>query len=117
MEPVVSRPGRESLQAEYSRTVFVDELDNSSATASDAGQRIIGDNDWQSGFLHQEFVDVAQHGATTGEDDAAFGDVRTQLGRRLLKRFFNSTNDALQRFLQSFENLVAVECKAARHSL
>ena len=48
-----------SLQSEYSWAVLVDELDDPSAAPGDAGQRVVGDDDRQSGFLHQEFVEVA----------------------------------------------------------
>ena len=36
----------------------------------DAGQRLVGDDDRQAGFFHQQAVEVAQQGATAGQDHA-----------------------------------------------
>jgi len=97
--------------------VFVDEFNYSTTAAGDTGQRIICDDNGQAGLFHQQFVDVAQHGATAGQDDTAFRDIGTQLWRRLLQRFFHRANNTLQRFLQSFQDFIAVQGKASRYAL
>src|SRR5690606_11531645 len=79
-------------------------------------QRIVGDDDRQAGFFHQQLVDVAQQRAAAGEHDAALRDVGAELRRRLLQRFLDGTDDALQGLLQGLEYLVAVQREAARHT-
>lgn len=41
------------LQAENRRSVLVDEFDDSTAAARNAGHGIVSDDDGQSGFFHQ----------------------------------------------------------------
>ena len=53
------------FQAENRRAVLVDEFDDSTTATGDTGQRIIGDNDRQSGFFHQQLVEVAEQCAAT----------------------------------------------------
>ena len=67
--------------------MFVDQLDNPAAATRDARQRIVSNYDRQSGFFHQQFVDIAQQCAATGQDDATIGDIGAQFRRRLLQRF------------------------------
>src|SRR5262245_25934534 len=106
-----------SIEAEQARTVLVDQLQHLAAPASYPAERILGNHHRQAGLFHQQLVAVAQQRATAGEHDAALGDVRTQLGRRLLERGLDRANDALQRLLQRLEDLVRVEREAARHAL
>ena len=54
---------------------LVHQLQDATAAPRDAGQRILGDDDREAGFFHQQLVDVTQQCAATGEHDAAFGDV------------------------------------------
>ena len=56
-------------------TQLVHQLENASTAARNAGQWIIGYDDWQAGLLGQELIDVAQQRATTGENDAPLGDI------------------------------------------
>src|SRR5262245_39956966 len=84
-----------SAEAEQPRMLF-GQLEDSPAAARDAGQRILGDDDRQTGFLHEELVDVLEECAAAGQHDAALGDVRAELGRRLLERLLDGLHDALQ---------------------
>src|SRR5262245_17927785 len=93
------------------------QLEDAAAAAGDAGQRIVGDDDRQAGFLHEQLVDVLEQRAATGQDDAALGDVRAELRRRLLERLLDRLYDALQRLLHGLEDLVRVQREAARHAL
>jgi hypothetical protein len=63
------------FQAEYSRTVFVDEFDDASAAPGNAGQWIVCDDDGQAGFFHQQLVDVTQQRAAAREYDSAVSDI------------------------------------------
>src|SRR6185312_11793467 len=106
----------ELFQAKVSRSQLIHQLEDASATACDAGERIVRDYDGKAGLLRQELVDVTQERATAREDDTALGDVRTELGRRLFERLFHRAHNTLQRLLQGFENLIAVESEAAGHA-
>src|SRR2546430_2222850 len=64
-----------------------------------------------------DLVDAARRRATAGEDDAALSDVGAKLGGSLFERLLHGAHDTLQRLLQRLEDLVAVECEAARHAL
>ena len=50
-------------------------------------------------------------------NDAAVRDVRTEFRRRLLERFLDGTDDALQGFLQCFEYFVGVQGETTWHTL
>ena len=76
-----------------------------------AGERIIGHDDRYARFFRQEFVDIAQESASTGQNDAMLGDIAPQFRRSLFQRLLHDADDALEGFLQSFENLVAVQRK------
>src|ERR1035441_4438080 len=111
-----ARRMRRLLQTEMSWPHLIHELENTTAAASDAGQWIVRDDDREPRFLHQQFVDIAQQRTAAGQDDAALGHVRAEFGRRLLEGLLDGAHDALQGLLQRFENLIAVERKAARHA-
>src|SRR5262249_46963211 len=51
------------------------------------------------------------------EDDASLGHIRAEFRGSLFQRLFHGADDALQRFLQSFQDLIAVEREAARDAL
>ncbi len=104
------------LQSEYRWPVLVDQLDHAAAAAGDAGHRVVGDDDGQARLLHQQLVDVAEQRAAARQHDAAFGDVGAEFRRSLLQSFLDRPDNALQGLLQRFEDLVAVERKAARHA-
>jgi hypothetical protein len=98
-----------SLRREEIAAVLVDQLERTAAAARHAGQRIVRDDDRQTGFLRQKLVDVAQQRAAAGEYDAALRDVRAELRRSLLERLLDRADDALQRLLQRLEDLVAIQ--------
>ena len=86
------------------------------AAAGDAGQGIVGNDDRQTGFLAQQFVEVAQQCATAGQHEAAFGDVGREFRRRLFQRAFHRLHDRGQRLLQRFQDLVTVQRETARYA-
>ena len=93
--------------------MLVHEFNHAAAATCNTGQWVVGNDHRQAGFFHQQLVEITQHCATAGQYDAAFGDIGTQFRRRLLQGFLDGTDDALQRFLQRFENFVAVQREAA----
>src|SRR5260221_4490077 len=105
-----------SLQSEVTWAHLVHKFEDSATAARYAGERIVGDDHWESGLLHQELVDVAQQRATAREDDAALCHVGTEFGRSLLECLLDRADDALEGFLQRLEDLVAVEREAAGHA-
>src|SRR5689334_5682067 len=105
-----------SLNGERRRTVLVEKLEHSTAAARNARERIVRDDHGQARFFREELVDVRQQRAAAREHDAALCDVRTELRRRLLERELHRTDDALQRFLQRFQDLVAVQRETAWHA-
>ena len=82
------------LGGEELAAVQVDQLEGAAAAAGDAGQGILGDLDVQAGLLRQQLVEVAQQRAAAGQDDAALGDVGTELRRGLLERRLDRRDDA-----------------------
>src|SRR5581483_5369229 len=104
------------FKAEMAGTQLVHQLEDTATPACDAREGVIRYHDGQAGLLREELVDVAQERATTREDDAALGDIRSELRRRLFERLLDGAHDALQRLLQRFENLVAVEGETTRHA-
>src|SRR5262245_61211763 len=99
---------RASAEAEQSRMLF-GQLEDATAAAGDAGEGILGDDHRQSGFFHEELVDVLQQCAAARQHDPALGDVRAQLRRRLLERLLHGLHDALERLLHGLEDLVRVQ--------
>ena len=97
--------------------MFVHELKHTAAAACDAGHWIIGDNNRQAGFFHQQFVEVAQHRAAACQDNAALCDISAEFRWRLLERLFDGANNTLQWLLQSFEDFIAVQCETTRYAL
>jgi hypothetical protein len=65
----------ELFEIEQRWTVLVDELEHAPATARDARERIFGNHDGQPSLFHQQFVDVAEQGATASQYDATFRNV------------------------------------------
>src|SRR3984957_9780443 len=96
---------------------LIHELEYATAAARNAGERIIGHHHRQPGLFHQQLVDVAQQRAAAREHDATLGHIGTQFRRSLFQRLLDRAHDALQRLLQCFQDLVAVEREAARHAL
>src|SRR4029079_5444911 len=86
-----SRPGRDLfapapnaatpplLETEVSGAELVHQFEDSSSAACDAGQRIVGDDDRETGFFSEELVDVAQQRTTAREDDAALCHICAEL--------------------------------------
>src|ERR1700735_223579 len=109
------RPRRAGLlESEVTGAHSVHQLENPAAAARDAGERIVRHDDRQAGLFGEELVDIAQQRTAAGEYDASIGDVRAEFRRSLFERLLDRAHDALQRFLQSFEDFIAVESKAAR---
>src|SRR5882757_9514193 len=63
------------LQSENARPVLLGELEDPAAAARHAGERVIRDHHRQSGFFHQQLIDVSQQRAAAREHDAALGDI------------------------------------------
>src|SRR5688572_23511360 len=103
-------------EAEQPRVLF-GQLEDATAAARDAGQRVFGNDHRQAGFFHQQLVDVLEQRAAARQHDAAIGDVRAELRRRLLERLLDRLNDALEWLLHRLEDLVRVQREAARHAL
>src|SRR5690606_3755033 len=53
---------------------------------------------------------------TAGKHQATFGNIRSQLGRRLLQGALDGRYNRTQRFLQSIENFVGIERKVTRNA-
>ncbi len=53
------------FEAEVPGAQLVHQLEDATATACHAGEGILGDDDRQAGFFHQQLVDVTQQRATT----------------------------------------------------
>src|SRR5688572_20246042 len=85
-------------EAEQPRVLF-GKLENAAAAASDAGERVLGDDDGQAGLFHQQLVDVLEERAAARQHDAAVRDVGAELGRGLLERLLDRLHDTLQRHL------------------
>src|SRR5215510_5937467 len=74
------------FEAEVPGAQLVHQLQDATAAACHAGERVFGNDHGQSRLFHEQLVDVAQQRAATGEHDAALGDVGAQLGRSLFQR-------------------------------
>ena len=96
--------------------MFVHELDDAATATCHAGHRVVGDDDRKASFFHEQFIEVAQHRATTCQNNAAFRDIGAQFGRCLFESLFDGPDNSLQWFLQGFENFIAVQSKAARYA-
>lgn len=81
------------LGGEQVHGVAVHHLQRTATAASHAGQRLLGDDHRQAGFLCQQLVQVAQQRATAGQHQAALGDIRGQLRRRLLEGALDRLDD------------------------
>src|SRR5213594_2265334 len=94
-----------SIRGKYRRQLF-HILQRPAAAAYHAGQRIVGDDDRQARFLHEQAVDIAQQRSAAGQHHATFGDVGTKLGRSALQRRLDGGHDTVERIGQRFENFV-----------
>lgn len=70
--------------------MFIHHFQGTATAASNAGQRVFGDDHRQTGFLGQQLVEVTQQGATTGQDQATLGDVGSQFRRRCSSALFTA---------------------------
>src|SRR5579871_104652 len=57
------------------------------------GQRVVGDGDREAGFFADALVEVLDESASTGEDDAAVGDIGGELGRGALEGYADGVDD------------------------
>ena len=71
------------------------------------GQRVLGDEDRQAGFVAQALVEIAQQRAAAGEDDAAIVDVGRELGRNAFERVADRLDDLAQRLCERFADLAS----------
>ena len=81
--------------------MFLGEFEDPAAAARNTRERIIRNHHGQAGLFHEQFIHVAQQGASAGQDDAAFGHVGAEFGRGLFQRLLDGADDALQRFLEA----------------
>ena len=59
-----------SVEGQEVSTLFVHHLQYTTATTSDAGQWVIGNDDRDTGLFHQQTVQVTQQGSAAREDNA-----------------------------------------------
>src|SRR4029079_9284815 len=95
---------------------FVDLLQRAAGAAYHAGQGIVGDNDGEPGFFHQQPVDIPQERTSAGEYHALFRYVRTEFRRRLFERRFDGADDAVERIGQRFQDFIAGNGETARNA-
>src|SRR6185295_12057632 len=95
---------------------FVDLLQRAAGAAYHAGQGIVGDNDGEPGFFHQQPVDIPQERTSAGENHALFRYVRTEFRRRLFERRFDGADDAVERIGQRFQDFIAGNGETARNA-
>ncbi len=57
-------------------------LQNTARAQRDAGQRIVGDGDWQAGFVAQNLIQIGQQRTAAGQYNALVHDIGGQLRRR-----------------------------------
>src|SRR5271156_1626582 len=107
---------RALLQSEDARPVFLGEFEDTAAATRNAGKRVVRNHHGQTGFFHEQFVDVAQQGAAPGEYDAALRHVGAKFRRRLFQRLFDGADYALQWLLQRLQYFVGVESETSRHA-
>ena len=105
------------LDCEDVAATLVEQLEGAAATAGNTGEGIVSDDHGQAGLLHQQAIQVAQQRAATGQDDTALGNICTEFRWRLLERRLDCADDAGKRFLQGFEDFVAVQGEGARDAL
>ena len=74
--------------------LLIKHVEHHATAARHAGQGVVGNDHRQAGFFADEFVQVAQQCAATGEHNAAFGNVGTQLRRSALKGLLDGLDDA-----------------------
>src|SRR5438105_13317883 len=79
-------------------------LERLARAAHDAGERVVGNDDRQSGFFHEQPVEIAQQRAAAGQHHALLGDVGAELWRRLLERGLHRRDDLVERLGERFEN-------------
>lgn len=96
--------------------MLVHHLQGATAATGYTGQRVLGDDYRQAGLLGQQLVEITQQRATTGQHQAALGDVRGQLGRRLLQGALDRLDDGRQGFLQRFEHFVGIQGEGTRYA-
>ncbi len=60
------RSHRRLLKSEDGGSVLVNQLNDSTAAAGNAGHRFVGNNDRQPGLFHDQLVDIPQLGAAPG---------------------------------------------------
>ena len=83
----------------------------------DAGQRIIGNRDWQTGCVTEHAVDVAQQRAAAGHHNALFDNVRGKFRRRLFQRHLHTIDDLPDRVGNGFGNLGLGDGDFLRHAI
>src|SRR5258706_1565378 len=108
--------GRGSAVREH-RPELVHPLQRDPATAHDARERILGHDDRQARFFHQQPIQVAQQRTAPGQHHAAIGDVGAQFRWRLLQRDLHCRYDLVQRIGQRLQDLVAGDREATRNAL
>src|ERR1700753_331769 len=94
----VSR-SRALLQAEDAGSMLLGQLEDAAASPRNTGERIVRHHDRKAGLFHEKLVHVPEQRAAARQHDPALGNVRAELGRRLLERLFDGADDALQGLL------------------
>ena len=69
--------------------MLVHQFDYAAPASRDTGERVIGNDNRQTGFLHQEFVEIAQQRATASQHDTPIGDIRSQFRWCLFQGFLS----------------------------
>ena len=87
------------------------------ATAHHGGERILGDDDRQTGLLGEHAVDIAQQRATARHHQSFIGDVGAEFRRCLLERRLDGGDNAAKTFGQRLVDLLAGQNLRARHAV
>ena len=66
----------QSLGSEEVTAVLINQLESASAATGNTSQWLIGNVNMQARFLGKQTIDITQQRTTTGQHDAAFGDIR-----------------------------------------
>src|ERR1051326_4227208 len=80
----------------------------------DARQRILGQRDREAGLFAQALVEVLQHRAAAGDDDALVHDVGRQLGRRALQGDTDGLDDRGDRLAERLADLFVADDEGFR---
>src|SRR5919201_6200900 len=107
--------GKRGVCLHYETPLVVRELlEDLSAAAGDAGERVVGDVDGHLRGLRDPRVEAAKEGPAAGEVDALVHDVGDELGRRLLDRVLDRVDDLLNRRIHGLSDLGARDLDGAR---